>query len=569
MKTTGTFLAAGAVAAIAAAALAAPATIAGASQKGDQQQSTAASAKHVLLLSVDGMHQSDLDWYVANHPGSALAKLVNKGAEFTNAQTPAPSDSFPGMVGQVTGGNPKTTGVYYDDSWNKALLPAGTTNCSAATPGAEVTYFEALDKDPYALDAGQGLPNLPGSILNMTGNPTTLIDTTQLPVDPATCQPVYPNDYLKVNTVFGVAHSAGLHTAWADKHAAYQILNGPGSTANIDDLFTPEINSDAPTEAQKHGFDWTKDNTLTQQYDGYKVQAVINEINGHNHDGSGHPGTPAIFGMNFQSVSTAQKLLSSPTSTSSAPQPGGYTNGGATPGPVLQDALRFVNAEVGAMSDALHQRGLADSTTVILSAKHGQSPLDPTQLERIKDGPIIDAINAAWATNHPNTQLVSFAIDDDGMLIWLSDSSQTAKDFVRYYLMHHTAPGTDINGHTSDVPQSGLASVQDGPFVFGVPAGDPRVPDLLGVARVGTVYTGGSKIAEHGGVNPADRHVPLVVSGAGVGDHTVVSDRFETTSIAPTILRLLGLNPQRLQAVQTEGTPALPLHAAESQDNQD
>ena len=131
------------------------------------------------------------------------------------------------MVGQVTGGNPKTTGVYYDDSWNHALLPAGTTKCAAATPGAEVTFFEQADLDPLALDAGQGLPGLPDGILQMTGNPTSLIDPAQLPVDPATCKPVYPHEYLKVNTIFEVARAAGLRTAWSDKHPAYEILNGP------------------------------------------------------------------------------------------------------------------------------------------------------------------------------------------------------------------------------------------------------------------------------------------------------------------------------------------------------
>jgi len=111
---------------------------------------------HVLLVSVDGLHASDLDWYVHNHPASALAALTHSGTTYTNAQTPVPSDSFPGLAAQVTGGNPRTTGVYYDDSWNRSLLPAGTTNCTGATPGTEVTYFEQLDKDPTRLDAGQG-----------------------------------------------------------------------------------------------------------------------------------------------------------------------------------------------------------------------------------------------------------------------------------------------------------------------------------------------------------------------------------------------------------------------------
>jgi len=101
---------------------------------------------------------------------------------------------------------------------------------------------------------------LPGTILKLTGNATSLIDPAQLPVDPATCKPVYPHQYIKFNTVFEVARAAGLRTAWSDKHAAYEVLNGP-SGAGIQDLFTPEINSDAPTLGSS--IDWTKDNALT------------------------------------------------------------------------------------------------------------------------------------------------------------------------------------------------------------------------------------------------------------------------------------------------------------------
>jgi hypothetical protein len=161
-------------------------------------------AQHVLLLSVDGLHQSDLEYYVRAHPSSALAKLTRDGAEFTHAQTPVPSDSFPGMVAQLTGGNPASTGIYYDDTWNHALLPPGTTNCAGATPGVEVTYFEQLDENLKALDGGQGLTDLPTSILQMTANPDAVIDPSQLPVDPATCKPVlvWLNDRSEAATAF-------------------------------------------------------------------------------------------------------------------------------------------------------------------------------------------------------------------------------------------------------------------------------------------------------------------------------------------------------------------------------
>ncbi len=319
----------------------------------------------------------------------------------------------------MTGGNPKSTGIYYDDTWNHDVFPAGTTNCSGPVPGGEASYTEVQDIDLTRLDAGQGLKGLPGSILRMTGNPLRVINPANLPVNPKTCKPIFPNQYLKVNTIFNVARSAGMRTAWSDKHPAYQALSGP-SGKGPQDYFTPEINSNAIGYTTG---DWTTDNAATMQYDSYKVQAVINWIRGFEHSGRHFVGTPAIFGMNFQTVSTAQKLPASDGLT------GGYRPGGKVPGPLLIRALNYVNTQVGRMVTAIRQRGLASSTAIVISAKHGQSPTDPNRLARVPDSPIISAINAAWATTHPsNPNLVIFSTDDDGMLLWLSDRSQRRRE---------------------------------------------------------------------------------------------------------------------------------------------
>jgi hypothetical protein len=177
-----------------------------------------ARVHHVLLISVDGLHQSDLAWYIQTHPSATLATLAANGVDYGNASTPFPSDSFPGLVAQVTGGNPSSTGIYYDDTWNHALLPPGTTRANPAAPGTEVTYFEALDLNLGALDAGHGIVPAPGSdpwanILRMTSNPIDVINPAQLPVDPVTFKPVYPNQYIKVNTIFDVIHQHQLLTA--------------------------------------------------------------------------------------------------------------------------------------------------------------------------------------------------------------------------------------------------------------------------------------------------------------------------------------------------------------------
>jgi arylsulfatase A-like enzyme len=86
------------------------------------------------------------------------------------------------------------------------------------------------------------------------------------------------------------------------------------------------------------------------------------------------------------------------------------------------------------------------------------------------------------------------------------------------------------------------------------------VPDLYAFAQHGVVFTGGTgKLAEHGGADPQDRNVPIVVSGAGAHAHAPRAGSVETTQIAPTILMLLGLDPDQLQAVTIEHTRPLPL----------
>jgi hypothetical protein len=241
-----------------------------------------------------------------------------------------------------------------------------------------------------------------------------------------------------------------------------QLPTPHGGGYDVDDYFTPEINSSAnpvaPTDSIQP--DWTTDNLLTQNYDEYKVEAVLNWINGHRHDGSGNPGTPAIFGMNFQSVSTGQKLPTSRTELDlSGTAKGGYLADGATPGPVLSNALDFVDQSLGKMVGALAERGLLNRTAIIVSAKHGQSPMNPAALNRISDGKIIAALNAGWNGIHPSAKpLVALGVDDDGILLWLNDRSTAATDYARQFLLHYQ--DTSVDG--KPVTSAGLLQVYTG-----------------------------------------------------------------------------------------------------------
>ena len=163
----------------------------------------------------------------------------------------------------------------------------------------------------------------------------------------------------------------------------------------------------------------------------------------------------------------------------------------------------------------------------MISAKHGQSPIETSSLKRIDDGNVIDALNAAWQARGHSDNLVAFAIDDDAMYIWLSHRSPQARRFASRFLLGYSQPAsamaaTDYAGNPIGFTASGLKRVLDGPSFFGVPRGDARVPDLIGVVQHGVVYTGHTaKIAEHGG--RTRRTATCRCSSGGTAWHTAWS----------------------------------------------
>jgi hypothetical protein len=509
--------------------------------------------RHVLLLTVDGMHQQDLVWYVRQYPNSALADLVREGIEYSNATTTIPSDSFPATVGLMTGGSPGVTGFYYDDTYNYDVFPAGTKKCVGPAPGAQVNYDNSIDVNTNRLDAGQGLKGLPGSILQMTSNLRSVINPASLPVSATTCKPIYPNQYLKVNTIFNVVHDAGLRTAWSDKHPSYLVLSGPSGNG-VDDFFTPEIDSQAI--GYPAGVTWSTDVDANMQYDAYKVQAVLNEIDGYNHSRTERVGVPALFGMNFQTVTTAEQLPESDGLT------GGYLPGGQVPGPALLKAFNFVDTEIGVLVAQIQAQGLASSTAIIVTSKQGQSPTNPNDLKRVNDATIMAGVDAAWKRTHPQAApLVVSTSDDDVLMWWLSNRSQTAADFVQHYLLTHTAVAYNIHGKRLTVPASGLSKVYAGAAAaayFGVPVSDPRHPVIFGVVQHGVIYADQPDIAQHGGADFQDVSVPILVDLPGLQGGTTDSAEVNILQVAPTIVALLGLSPMDLQAVRIEHTQVLP-----------
>lgn len=471
----------------------------------------ATRVQHVLLISVDGLHEGDLARYVASHPRSTFAGLSRHGTTFTRASASKPSDSFPGLLAIITGGSPRSTGVFYDVSYDRSLSPPGSA-CKSV--GTAVVYDESIEFNSTLSDGGGG------------------IDVTQLPLDPSQgCTPVYPHQFLRVNTIFEVINAAGRRTAWSDKHFSYELVNGP-SGHGVDDLYTPEITAVLPD-----GGTGESNAADAQAYDALKVRSTLNQIDGKDHTGAHTVGVPAIFGMNFQAVSVGQKTA-------------GYLDAAGTPTAALASSLDFVDVSLGLFVAELERQGLLSSTAIIISAKHGQTPINRALRRIVDDGSFATIVNGVASG------LLAQAVADDIGLLWLTNQSKTSD------------VAAALGAHASEL---GLGSTLSGAGLLGLfndPRTDSRTPDVFALPVAGVIYTSptATKLAEHGGFHEEDTHVALLValpSGPRSDDDApgghIVTGPVRTTQIAPTILRLLGLDPHALQAVAREGTEELPL----------
>jgi hypothetical protein len=535
--------------------------------------------RHVLLISIDGMHAVDFincsQGISGVNSGAPycpnLAKLAETGVNYLEAATSKPSDSFPGLMALVSGGSPRTVGAFYDVAYDRVLAPPINTTGNgiaggSCTPnlanGTRTEYEEGIDIDQSQLNGGAP---------DGSGGGIASIDPKRLIRDPyKNCAPVYPWNFVRTNTIFGVVRQAGGYTAWSDKHPAYSSVSGPGNGTNVDDYYSPEINSIPVALPSVHGCNplpdqtavsssnaWTDSFQNIQCYDSLKVQAILNEIDGKDHSGTVTRPVPNVFGMNFQVVSVGQKLIEKSVSMT-----GGYLDNIGTPTPALLSEIEFADTSIGRMVTELKKQGLYQSTLIVISAKHGQSPIDSPRYLGIKvpsNSPITtspaDILDSLLPlSERPSNSAGIGPTQDDISLLWLSDSSQTAS---AVNTLETTSPATNnVAGIGEILSGPGIAQMFNLPGL--PPYGDPRTPDIIVQPNIGVTYSGSSKkLAEHGGFSHDDTNVMMLLANPSFPAGTVTSP-VETYQIAPTILAALGLDPEKLDAVREEGTQVLP-----------
>lgn len=208
------------------------------------------------------------------------------------------------------------------------------------------------------------------------------------------------------------------------------------------------------------------------------------------------------------------------------------------------------------MIKALKQRGIYNSTLFIITAKHGQSPINPEKINKpghfadlvatLPDAGASPAAEAIASTAACTSGPCGLVQDDDVALIWLQDQSQ--RQIVADYL----------NANVQALFVDQVIAGDELKLKFNDPISDNRTPDIIVQPQYGTIYTSsGKKNAEHGGFSFGDTNVGLIVSNPRF-ESKVIKTPVLTSEVAPTILDFLDIEPQLLDAVRLEHTRALP-----------
>jgi predicted AlkP superfamily pyrophosphatase or phosphodiesterase len=197
-----------------------------------------------------------------------------------------------------------------------------------------------------------------------------------------------------------------------------------------------------------------------------------------------------------------------------------------------REAIEFLDRLVGDLMKALDEMGIRERTTIIVSADHGFSDVDPSRV-------------VAPATDAGGHQLG--ALSSRGIEHYLSNTG-----------------GASMGVYVRDkkrIPEA-VATLRTQPWCEAVYCEDAKAACDLSLTSLRAYFPGRSpdlmvdldddaalnyvQRGQHGSLRHEDMAIPLILSGAGVAAGKVGGEA-GLVDVAPTVLRLLGLPPEGLR----------------------
>jgi len=286
-----------------------------------------------------------------------------------------------------------------------------------------------------------------------------------------------PHDLLRVPTLFEAAKAKGMKTSFISKHIGYEILQGR-SGKGVDMLALPELANYKGSNAD---------------FDAENFALLEEHIRG----GSDVAGVYVV-----------------------APN---YTMKDKGLGAQTRASITIIDRAVAHLVETLRATGRYDDTVIVITSDHGNSE---TPIAIAKSGPA--SITGVLEGRGIKTVHVTY---DNLALVYLADPARRA-EAAAFLEAPETRQALGIER---------IASAEE--LARWRAFAPDQLPDLVVLCRPDVVYTKlpAKKRMEHGGMNAADLRVPLIIAGPGIKHGETVADWVSTTSIGPTLARLLGL----------------------------
>jgi predicted AlkP superfamily pyrophosphatase or phosphodiesterase len=391
---------------------------------------------------------------------------------------PAVAQSFPPATG-----TPRHAVIVFIDGGHPELYDPETAPAIAALARAGTRFTRA--------EVGFPSDSMPGILGPLTGAPPAVTgvpydlyydrgfgQTIEITEELRVPPGKAPHDLLRVGTLFDAAKAKGMKTSFISKHVGYEILQGRGGHG-VDLLALPELAS------------WKGSNA---EFDAANFALLEEHIRG----GSDVAGLYAVapnYTMKEKGVASAATRAS----------------------------IAVVDRAVGHLVDALRAAGRYDDTVFVITSDHGNSDT-PTAIAKSGPASIAGVLEARGIK-------LAHVTYDNLALVYLADPARRAEATAAL-----EAPETK---QLLGIDRIATREELDRLHAFA----PDQLPDLVVLCRADVVYTKlpAKKVAEHGGMNAADRRVPLVIAGPGIRQGQVVDDVVNTLSIGPTLATLLGL----------------------------
>jgi hypothetical protein len=197
-----------------------------------------------------------------------------------------------------------------------------------------------------------------------------------------------------------------------------------------------------------------------------------------------------------------------------------------------REAIEFLDGLVGDLLKALDAMGIRERTTVIVSADHGFSDVDPARV----------VAPASDAGGHRLAGLAARGIEH-----YLSNTG-----------------GASMGVYVRDKARSAeaVAALRAEPWCEAVYCEEPKAHCDLSLTSLHDYFPGRSpdimvdldddtalnfpQAGQHGSLRHDDMSIPLILSGAGIASGRIEGEA-RLVDVAPTVLRLLGLPPEGLR----------------------